>query len=327
MLANNPSVLSLALRRNSLIIREVSDLSLQWKLPRINHCWLCEADLRQSPVLTEIAAAIPNLRKSEVKVAEYVLKAPEQVMHMRIVDLAQEAQVSEPTIVRFCRGIGCNGFQEFKVRIAQEMAVANNIGQFAIVEDDSIEDICDKIADTTIQRLHQVKSQLKSKQIALAANALSTPSRVEFYGFGASGAVATDAQHKFFRLQVATAAYSDPHMQSMSAVTLGENDVVVAISQSGRTKDLLHTVKLAQQHGAQVVSLAPANTSLSLAADLPIYINIEEDTEQFTPMTSRIAHLMIIDMLAVAVTQRRGPEFADHLNAIKRSIKSLRIDN
>jgi len=282
--------------------------------------------LRQSPVLTEIAAAIPNLRKSEVKVAEYVLKAPEQVMHMRIVDLAQEAQVSEPTIVRFCRGIGCNGFQEFKVRIAQEMAVANNIGQFAIVEDDSIEDICDKIADTTIQRLHQVKSQLKTKQVAQAANAISAASRVEFYGFGASGAVATDAQHKFFRLQVATAAYSDPHMQSMSAVTLGEDDVVVAISQSGRTKDLLHTVQLAQQHGAQVVSLAPANTPLSLAADLPIHINIEEDTEQFTPMTSRIAHLMIIDMLAVAVTQRRGPEFAEHLNAIKLSIKSLRID-
>jgi len=283
--------------------------------------------LRQSPVLTEIAAAIPRLRKSEVKVAEYVLKSPEQVMHMRIVDLAQEAQVSEPTIVRFCRGIGCNGFQEFKVRIAQEMAVANNIGQFAIVEDDSIEDICDKIADTTIQRLHQVKSQLKSRQVAQAANAISSAQRVEFYGFGASGAVATDAQHKFFRLQVATAAYSDPHMQSMSAVTLGDDDVVVAISQSGRTKDLLHSVQLAQQHGALVVSLAPANTPLSMAADLPIHINIEEDTEQFTPMTSRIAHLMIIDMLAVAVTQRRGPEFAEHLNAIKRSIKSLRLEN
>lgn len=283
--------------------------------------------MRQSPVLTEIAAAIPNLRKSEVKVAEYVLKSPQQVMHMRIVDLAQEAQVSEPTIVRFCRGIGCNGFQEFKVRIAQEMAVANNIGQFAIAEDDSIENICDKIADTTIQRLHQVKSQLKTSQVAKVANAISAARRVEFYGFGASGAVATDAQHKFFRLQVATAAYSDPHMQSMSAVTLNEDDVVVAISQSGRTKDLLHTVQLAQQHGAQVVSLAPANTPLSLAADLPIHINIEEDTEKFTPMTSRIAHLMVIDMLAVAVTQRRGPEFANHLNAIKRSIKSLRLES
>ncbi|WP_430460835.1 SIS domain-containing protein [Thalassolituus sp. LLYu03] len=282
--------------------------------------------MKNSPILAEIAAAIPSLRKSEVKVAEFVLKAPQQVMHMRIVDLAQEAQVSEPTIVRFCRGIGCNGFQEFKVRIAQEIAIANNIGQFAIAEDDSIEDICDKIADTTIQRLHQVKTQLKSAQVAAAANAISRARRVEFYGFGASGAVAIDAQHKFFRLQVATAAYSDPHMQAMSAVTLSDQDVVVAISQSGRTKDLLHSVQLAQQHGARVVCLTPANTPLSQTADLPIHINIEEDTEQFTPMTSRIAHLMIIDMLAVAVTQRRGPEFAAHLNSIKRSIKSLRLD-
>lgn len=283
--------------------------------------------MKNKPILAEIANAVPTLRKSEVKVAEYVLAAPQHVMHMRIVDLAQEAQVSEPTIVRFCRAIGCNGFQEFKVRIAQEIAITNNIGQFAIVEDDSIEDICSKIADTTIQRLLQIKTQMIPNQVGKAANAISTAQRVEFYGFGASGAVAIDAQHKFFRLQVATAAYSDPHMQSMSAVTLGINDVVVAISQSGRTRDLLHSIQLAQQQGAKVVSLAPANTAVSLAADLPIHINIEEDTDQFTPMTSRIAHLMVIDMLAVAVTQRRGPEFATHLNAIKRSIKSLRLDN
>ncbi|MDF1763057.1 MAG: SIS domain-containing protein [Oleibacter sp.] len=283
--------------------------------------------MNRRPILTDISLAMPTLRKSEVKVAEFVLKSPEQVMHMRIVDLAQESQVSEPTIVRFCRAVGCNGFQEFKVRIAQEMAVANNLGQFAIVEDDSIKDICSKIADTTIQRLHQVKNQIQPSQIGAAALAMSVAQRVEFYGFGASGAVATDAQHKFFRLQVATAAYSDPHMQSMSAVTLSKNDVVVAISQSGRTRDLLHSMALAQQYGAVVVSLAPQDTPVSAQADLPIFINIEEDTEKFTPMTSRIAHLMIIDMLAVAVTQRRGPDFAEHLNAIKRSIKSLRIDN
>lgn len=282
--------------------------------------------MKNQPILGVISNTRSSLRKSEVKVADFVLSQPEQVMHMRIVDLAQEAQVSEPTIVRFCRAIGCNGFQEFKVRIAQETAVTNNIGQFAIVADDSIEDICSKIADTTIQRLHQIKTLLIPDQVGAAANAISSAKRVEFYGFGASGAVATDAQHKFFRLQVATAAYSDPHMQSMSAVTLGEKDVVVAISQSGRTRDLMHSIELAQQHNALVVSLAPQNTPVSRAADLPIFINIEEDTDQFTPMTSRIAHLMVIDMLAVAVTQRRGPDFSAHLNAIKQSIKSLRID-
>lgn len=276
-------------------------------------------------LLVQIQSLKSSLRKSEVKVADLVLAAPQQVMHMRIVDLAQEANVSEPTIVRFCRAIGCNSFREFKMRIAQDMAVSNKLGQFAIAAEDSVEDICRKIADTTLQRLLLVRNQLQADQIGAAAKRISDARRVEFYGFGASGAVAIDAQHKFFRLQVATAAYSDPHMQAMSAVTLGDTDVVVAISQSGRTKDLLHSIELAQQHGAKVISLAPKDTPLSKQADTAIHINIEEDTEQFTPMTSRIAHLMIIDMLAVAVTQRRGPEFADHLNAIKRSITSLRL--
>ncbi len=279
--------------------------------------------MTQQPILANISAAIPLLRKSEIKVAEFVLKNAQQVIHMRIVDLAQEAQVSEPTIVRFCRSIGCNSFQEFKVRIAQEMALSNNIGHFPIEDDDSIDEICNKIADTTIQRLKQTRAQLQSQQIADAALAINQANRVELYGFGASSAVANDAQHKFFRLQVSTIAYSDPHMQAMSAVGLSNNDVVIAISQSGRTKDLLHSVQLAQQAGAVVISLSPANTALSDMADLPIFINIEEDTERFTPMTSRIAHLMVIDMLAVIVARQRGPELIQHLNSIKQSIRSL----
>lgn len=279
--------------------------------------------MTQQPILANISAAIPLLRKSEIKVAEFVLKNAQQVIHMRIVDLAQEAQVSEPTIVRFCRSIGCNSFQEFKVRIAQEMALSNNIGHFPIEDDDSIDEICNKIADTTIQRLKQTRAQLQSQQIADAALAINQANKVELYGFGASSAVANDAQHKFFRLQVSTIAYSDPHMQAMSAVGLSNNDVVIAISQSGRTKDLLHSVQLAQQAGAVVISLSPAKTALSDMADLPIFINIEEDTERFTPMTSRIAHLMVIDMLAVIVARQRGPELIQHLNSIKQSIRSL----
>lgn len=278
-------------------------------------------------ILATIEQCRSSMRKSEIKVADYVALNSASVIHMRIVDIAQEALVSEPTIVRFCRAIHCNGFQEFKVKLAQDLAVANNIGQFAIAEDDSIEDICEKVADTTIQRLHEVKDQLLPQQIAAATSVISKARRLEFYGFGASAAVATDALHKFFRLQIATAAYSDPHMQSMSAVTLNEQDVVVAISQSGRTKDLLHSIKLAQTYGATVICMAPEGTPISKEADIPIYINIDEDTDQFTPMTSRIAYLMVIDMLAISVTQRRGPEFIEHLDAIKQSIKSLRLEN
>ncbi len=255
----------------------------------------------------------------------YVLENRDAVIHMRIVDLAQESMVSEPTIVRFCRALGLNGFQEFKVRLAQSNSTVPNLGQFSINKDDSTDEIVKKVFDTSISQIMKARSYLDIEQINAAVLALSKSQRVEFYGFGASGAVAMDAMHKFFRLQFSAVAYSDPHMQCMSAATLNVNDVVVAISQSGRTKDLLHAMEVAKDQGGKVISLAPPNTPVSNLADLPVHIHINEDTDVFTPMTSRIAHLLVIDSLAVGVAQKKGPEFSEHLSRIKNSIASLRL--
>ena len=279
----------------------------------------------QSTFISQIRSAIPDMRKSEVKVAQYVLENMDAVIHMRIVDLAQEAQVSEPTIVRFCRALGLNGFQAFKVLLAQSNTNIHGIGQFAIADDDTSGDIVKKIFDTSVTQIMKVRNYLDETQIATAVEALIKSKRVEFYGFGASGAVAMDAMHKFFRLQFSAVAYSDPHMQSMSAVTLQKDDVVVAVSQSGRTKDLLHAMSIAKQQGAHVISLSPPNTPVSNLADMPIYVHINEDTDVFTPMTSRIAHLLVIDCLAVGVAQRKGPDFDEHLAKIKDSIGTLRL--
>lgn len=280
-----------------------------------------------NPFFEKIRQAIPNMRKSEVKVAVYVLENADTVIHMRIVDLAQESMVSEPTIIRFCRALGLNGFQEFKVNLAQSNSALPNLGQFAISRDDTNADIVKKVFDTSIRQIMKVSNYLDANQISAAVQALIKAKRVEFYGFGASGAVALDAMHKFFRLQFSAVAYSDPHMQSMSAVTLDKNDVVVAISQSGRTKDLLHSMAMAQHHGSRVISLSPPNTPVSNLADLPIHVHINEDTDVFTPMTSRIAHLLVIDCLAVGVAQSKGPEFEEHLARVKNSIASLRLND
>ncbi len=281
----------------------------------------------KSPIIENIRLAIPSMRKSEVKVANYVLENPDNIIHMRIVDLAQKAMVSEPTIMRFCRALGLNGFQAFKLRLAQSNHIIPRLGQFEIAEDDTSADIVKKVFDTSVNQVIKVRDYLNAEQIEQAVQALAKSKRVEFYGFGASGAVALDAMHKFFRLQFSAVAYSDPHMQSMSAVTLDKNDVVVAISQSGRTKDLLHAMEMAQNQKARVISLAPPNTPVSNLADLPIHIHINEDTDVFTPMTSRIAHLLVIDCLAVGVAQGKGPEFGEHLARIKKSINSLRTDD
>ncbi|HCW95620.1 MAG TPA: transcriptional regulator, partial [Pseudomonas sp.] len=162
-------------------------------------------------LLQHIAQSRSLLRKSELKVADHVLLDPAAVMHSSMADLAHTVGVSEPTIVRFCRAIGCLGFQDLKLKLAQSLAAGASFGQFSISEQDAIGDISQKIFDTTLHTLMDVRERLDPQALERAVAAIARAERVEFYGFGASGAVATDAQHKFFRLLLSAAAYSDPH--------------------------------------------------------------------------------------------------------------------
>ncbi len=278
-------------------------------------------------LLQHIAASRQQLRKSELKVADHVLANAAEVMHSSMADLAREVGVSEPTIVRFCRATGCTGFQDLKLRLAQSLAAGASFGQFSISDNDSVAQLSHKIFDTTLATLMEVRERLDQQAMEDAIDAMARARRVEFYGFGASGAVASDAQHKFFRLQVSTAAYSDPHMQAMSAVTLGPKDVAVAISQTGRTKDLLHSASLVAECGATLISLCPSNTPLAELGKIHIAIDVTEDTEIYTPLSSRIAHLVVIDVLAMGMAMRRGPELVNHLKNVKRSLRGLRLSN
>lgn len=275
-------------------------------------------------LLKSIADAHANLRKSEQKVADFVLANPNEVIHMRIVDLASEANVSEPTVVRFCRALNYDGFQDFKLTLAQGLASNTNFEQFSLNSKDTVTEFKEKIFDSMIGNLLNIKEQLDTETVESAIDSIAKARRVEFYGFGASAPVCTDASHKFHRLKVSSNSYSDPHMQAISAVSLDERDVVVAISQTGRTKDLLHTVKLVKDTGTTVISLCPSNTPLSDAATIPIHIDLEEDKDLSTLMSSRVLHLVVIDVLAVGVAMKLGPGLIDHLKTIKRSLRSLR---
>lgn len=276
-------------------------------------------------LLQHIAQSRDSLRKSELKVADYVLLDPASIIHSSMADVASAVGVSEPTIVRFCRAIGCTGFQDLKLRLAQSLAAGASFGQFAINEGDSVVEISQKIFDTTLHTLMEVRERLDPEALQRAITAITHADRVEFYGFGASGAVATDAQHKFFRLLLNAAAYSDPHMQAMSAVTLKPHDVAICISQSGRSKDQLITANVVRESGAVLIALCPSQTPLADLATINLAIDVQEDTDIYTPLTSRIAHLVVIDVLAMGVAMARGPELVNHLKSVKRSLRSLRL--
>jgi RpiR family carbohydrate utilization transcriptional regulator len=244
---------------------------------------------------------------------------------MRIADVAAESGVSEPTVIRFCKAIGFDGYQSFKLQLAQNLGTPTPHPPFALHDSDSTEILRNKVFDTTVGALISVREELDPAALEAAINKIVSAARVEFYGFGASGSVAADAQHKFFRLQLSTAAYTDPHIQHMSAVSLGPRDVVVAISQSGQTKALLQSVRLAKEAGANIIGVAPKNTALSELCNISIEVNQEETNIAHTPVSSRIAHLVVIDVIATGVALHRTPLLKNHLKRLNTSQRALRV--
>jgi len=175
-------------------------------------------------LISKIKERREHLRKSERKVADFVLDHTQAVLGMRIVDVAAGAEVSEPTVVRFCHALDIDGFQAFKLQLAQHLGASSSYSQFSVDDTDTVADLSHKVFDSTIGSLLTVRDELDPVALERAIAAINKAKRVEFYGFGASGSVASDAQHKFFRLQLSSAAYTDPHIQHMSAISLSPQE-------------------------------------------------------------------------------------------------------
>ena len=234
--------------------------------------------------------------------------------------------LNEPTLIRFCKAIGFSGFQEFKINLSQQLAADDYFVMYEIKEDDSIHDLCEKVFDTSISEILNVRSQIDQDILEDAIETLVNAQRVEFYAFGGSAPVAMDGQHKFFRLKIPSSYISDPHLQFMSANSLEKNDVVVAISQSGTTAALIDSVKIVRKNGVKVIGIMPGSTPLANICDLPLTINVGIDNRLSKPVTSRIAYTAVIDVLTMGVAQLK-PEAQDHLYNIADSQRSLKVDN
>jgi RpiR family transcriptional regulator, carbohydrate utilization regulator len=277
-------------------------------------------------LLSQVEAMREQLRPSERKLADYVLEAPREVLDLSMTDFAARAGVSQPTIARFCQALGFSGFREFKIRLAQGVAADVPTVYRDVRSDEPASGVAAKVLDRTIGALIAVRNSLSSDSVATAIEMLRAARRIEFYGAGGSGIAALDMQHKFFRLGVPSVAYSDPHTYTTSAALLGEGDVVVAISNTGRTKDILDACKSALHGGAKVIAITHGNSPLARLASVGLFANVDEDTDIFSPMTSRVSHLAIGDILAVGLALARGPALAEKLAEAKDVLESRRVE-
>lgn len=266
-----------------------------------------------------------QLRRSETRVAEAVMKDPAASVHRTLAELATVAAVSEPTVVRFCRAVGFRGFREFQITLAQALATQGAFSDAAMTPIDPRQNLIGSVLGNHLRTLAAVRDALDAETTSRAIDILADARRIEFFGLGASGIVAADAQQKFFRLGRPTVAYTDPHMQLMSAVTLRSGDAVVAISHTGRTKDIIESVVTARDAGAQVIAITSPDSPLSFAASVTLPVATIEDTDLYTPMMSRLAHLAVVDVLATGLALRGGPDVLENLRQLKRRLQLKRL--
>jgi RpiR family carbohydrate utilization transcriptional regulator len=283
-------------------------------------------------MLDRVRAALPALPPAEQRVARLVLADARGFASLPVGELAARAQVSKPTVVRFCRSVGYDGLSDFKLKLAGAVNEGLPFVHRAVDEDDKPGDIVVKLVDNAVSALLKYRNEAASHAIELAIVALAAACRdgrrIQFYGVGNSGIVAQDAQHKFFRLGVAASAVSDGHVQVMSATMLQPGDCAVIISNSGRSRDLLDAAEIARRKGATTIVITASGSPLAhsasgaqhvlLAADHP------EDDDRYSPMVSRLLHLIIIDILTTGVALRLGGELRPLLAEIKRNLRAKR---
>ncbi|EGG29214.1 Phosphogluconate repressor HexR, RpiR family [Aequoribacter fuscus] len=276
-------------------------------------------------LLATISTALPNLNKSEKKVAAVILDDPEASTQSSIATLATKAKVSEPSVNRFCKRFGASGFPDFKLKLAKSLVSGVRYVSSAVELEDSSDEFTPKIFNNSIHALSLVRDSINPALVARVVDQLVQARRIYFFGLGTSAAVATDAEYKFFRFNTPVSSHHDPLMQRMLASAGGVGDLFFCISHTGRTKTLIETAQLARENGATVVGLTAPNSALSQACQWALELDVPEDTDEYLPMTSRIVHLVVLDVLATGVTLRKGEEFLPHLARIKNSLKPTRL--
>ncbi|MCS0589786.1 glucokinase [Massilia norwichensis] len=244
----------------------------------------------------------PELTPAEQRVASLVLEQPRLVLNEPIAGISKLADVSQPTVIRFCRSLGFLGLADFKLKFASSLTGSIPVRHSQVRGSDSTHDLSAKVIDNTVSAILKFRDQLDVRAIDRAIELVSRAKRIEFYAMGNARVVALDGQHKFFRFRIPTALYGDSHLFSLAADLLGPGDVVIAISNSGRLPELLAAVDKARAAGADVIAISSSQSPLARRASVLLAVDHAEDNTSFLSMISRVLQLLLIDIMAVGVS-------------------------
>lgn len=282
----------------------------------------CEAGMTTHFVI-QMQAALDagELSRGERRVAEFIQAAPEEAMRLSLAKLAEAIGVSEPTVLRCCRKLGCDSLQEFRIKMAGAEAIGLPATHAEIPPGSPVAEIAARVLDFSVSNLDNLRRQIDVAAMQKVVDLMAGARSLHFWGNGASGVVARDAQQKFPLFGIPCVAESDSHQILINAASLSAGDVVVVFSNTGRNATMKPSIDAAHANGAAVVVVASsAEAPLARSADVVLCVPTLDNTDIYTPTISRIAALCIVDVLAISVAQTRGSSGARKIKTMKEAI-------
>lgn len=278
-------------------------------------------------LLTKIELALGQLSAAERRIGEYIIQQPDAIPHMTIKELSEKSGVSEATIIRFCKSIGMGSFKSFKLALMKDLALSDtNLTDFSVLQQkDSPYDLFHKVIHVNKSAIESCADSMDRKELMKAVDALKAAQKIVFFGVGGSSTAAVDAQYKFMRLGYQSITSLDFHYMLSLIPHLTENDVFVAISTSGQTKDVLELARFAKKRGAKVIAITNLNKSpLYKEADIRLCTpNVEQDF-RIGSTSSRMTQLTVVDTLYMSVFHHLGENVLQQYYDARKEMESLR---
>ncbi len=275
-------------------------------------------------LIDRIRERLPGLPRKEGAVARTILANPDAALHVAIARLAGDAGVSQPTVLRLCRSFGYPGFPEFKVALAQSLVAGVPYVSAHVAADDTAATYAPKVIDAAASALRHLRNRIDTDRVSQAVATLADARQILVAGYGGSAAIAIDAVHKLSRFPIPCRHLPDSLLATMAIEAAEPGDVLLAISNTGRTVAILDAAHAAVTRGLSVVAMTAPASPLAEIAGVALLAEPVEDAEMFTPMASRIVHLALADVLMTGLAIRLGAAARDRLGRIKAALSSTR---
>lgn len=282
--------------------------------------------MKNSNLRTVLSGLRPEVRKSERNVLDFILANMQEVQRMTLSDLAQLSNVSEPTVMRFCKAVGAKGFTDFKVWVTQSIAAEGARIHRSIDQPIAAEEVVKKVFGAAESELKNIRNTIDSVALRKASSIIANASRIVIFATGSSNVAAVDVFQHLNRYGLPVSHTPDLHIQTQTAATLSTSDVAIFLSFTGALKDNVRMIELAKQAGADTIVISRQNSPLAILADVVINVDPVEDTFVFSPMSSLVAQLVACDALCTCVALSFGSVATENLSKAKMSLKHLWIE-